>query len=129
MKEFALKRISPDLIEEDALEHAVTMSGGVFREMARLMQIAADNAIARGEGKIEKRDVEEAESEIRNNFRRMLKTENYDALKQIYDTRELRGSETCAELLHNLSILEYQNDENWCDVHPVVVPLIDGEET
>lgn len=129
MKEFIEKRMSLELIHEDALEYAISISGGVFREMARIMGMAADNAIARGEEKIEGIDVEEAESEIRNQFRRMLEAEDYGALKEIHKIRELKGSETCAKLLHNLSILEYRNNENWCDVHPIVVPLIEGETT
>jgi len=126
MREFVTKRMSPGLIEPDALEHAITISGGVFREMARIIRDAADNAIAIGKKKIEKTYVETDESEIRNEFRRMLRIGDYDELKEIYKTRELKVSKERAELLHNLSILEYQNKENWCDVHPAVVPLIKG---
>ena len=129
MREFVAKRMSLDLIDEDAVKHAITISGGLFREMARIIRDAADNAIARGEERIEKQDVEEAESEIRNEFRRMLETEDYEALEEIYKTRKLRGAEICAKLLHNLSILEYRNKENWCDIHPVIIPLIEGEKT
>jgi len=132
MKEFVEKRMSLELIEgnmdDGALGYAITISGGVFREMARIMGMAADNAIARGGEKIEKEDVEEAESEIRNEFRRMLKSEDYDSLKEIHKIRELKGSETCAHLLHNLSIMEYRNKENWCDVHPAIIPLIEEDD-
>ena len=127
MREFVKKRMSLDLIDEEALNYAIYVSGGVFREMARVISMAADNAIARGLEKIGKQDVEHAESEIRNEFRRMLETKDYEALAKIHKSRELRGSETCEKLLHNLSILEYRNEENWCDVHPAVVPLIAGE--
>jgi hypothetical protein len=127
MREFVKKRMSLDLIDEEALNYAIYISGGVFREMARVMSMAADNATARGAGKIGKQDVEDAESEIRNEFRRMLETEDYEALVKIHKSWELRGSEICGKLLHNLSILEYRNEENWCDVHPAVVPLIAGE--
>jgi len=129
MREFVKKRMSLDLIDEEALNYAIYVSGGVFREMALVMSMAADNAIARGLEKIGKQDVEHAESEIRNEFRRMLETEDYEALAKIHKSRELRGSETCEKLLHNLSILEYRNEENWCDVHPAVVPLIAGEQS
>lgn len=129
MREFVEKRMSLDLIEKDALEYAISISGGVFREIARIMGMAADSAIARGEERIEKEDVEEAESEIRNESRRMLRTKDYGILNTIHETRNLRGLETCDELLHNLSIMEYQNRENWCDVHPVIVPLIEGNES
>ena len=124
MRDFVLKRMSENLMDDDALGHAVSISGGVFREMARVIRIAASKAYARGEDKVEITDVKKAESQIRNEFRRMLETEDYDALKEIYEKQELRGSETCAKLLHSMSVLEYRNDENWCDVHPVVHPII-----
>ena len=127
MKEFALKRMSPDLIAENALDHAISISGGVFREMARIIGMATSNAFARGEEKIHKEDVERAGNSLRNEFKMMLRNEDYDELREIYETRKLKASETCVKLLHNLSILEYQNDERWCDVHPVIVPLITGK--
>jgi len=129
MRRFALKRMSPELIAEDALNYAVGLSGGVFREMARIIRTSVYSAYRRDAEKIEKEDMEEAESEIRNEFRRMLETEDYEALVEIYGSRKLRGSDVCAKLLHNLSILEYQNKENWCDVHPAVIPLIQEEQT
>lgn len=128
MREFVAKRMSLDLIDQDAMEHAITMSGGLFREMGRIVRSAADHAIGRGAEKIEKRDVAEAESEIRNEFRRMLEPEDYETLAKIHRDQELRGAEIFAKLLHNMSVLEYQNDENWCDVHPAIIPLIEREE-
>lgn len=124
MREFVQKRMSLDLIKGDALEYATAMSGGVFREMARLVRKSADNAVARDDDVIEISDVEDAINEIRNEFRRMLTTEDYKTLKEIYERRELIGSNICSPLLHNLSIIEYRNKHNWCDVHPAIIPLL-----
>jgi len=129
MNKFVQKRMSLDLIKEDALKHAIAMSGGVFREMARLIRKSADSAVARGDEVIEKSDVEDAENEIRNEFRRMLTTEDYKTLKEIYEWRELKGSDKCSPLLHNLSIIEYRNKHNWCDVHPAIIPLLEPQQT
>ncbi len=125
MKEFVQKRMSLDLIEEDALEYAIAMSGGVFREMARIIRKSADSAVARDDKVIEKSDVEDAESDIRNEFRRMLTTEDYMNLREICGKRELKGSDKCSPLLHNLSVIEYRNKHNWCDVHPAIIPLLE----
>lgn len=125
MKEFVKKRMSPDLIDKDALEHAITISGGLFREMTRLIGSAGDEAISRDDEKIRLDDVKLAESEIRNEFRRMLRAKDYNALKKIHESCDIEDAETCAELMHNLSVLEYQNDGNWCDVHPAIVSLIE----
>jgi len=124
MREFVYKRMNEELIELDALNLAIKMSGGVFREGARIMQIAADRAIEQERIHILKEDVERAEREIRSDFKRILKSEDYDTLKEIRKTNEIRGIEKIGALLHNLSVLEYENDENWCDIHPTLEELL-----
>jgi phenylpyruvate tautomerase PptA (4-oxalocrotonate tautomerase family) len=64
MRTFVYKRMKEELIEPEALDLAIKMSGGVFREGARIMQIAADSAIENERGRILKKDVERAEREI-----------------------------------------------------------------
>lgn len=145
MREFIEKRMSLDLIDENALEHAISISGGVFREMARIMEMAADSADERGAEKIERQDIEDAESEIGNEFRRMLEPEHYKVLRDIYETkrlevsdrilkeihetRDLNVSEIIAKLYHSLSILEYRNKKAWYDIHPVIIPLLEERRT
>lgn len=124
MRTFVYKRMKEELIELDALNLAIKMSGGVFREGARIMQIAADRAIEQERTRIIKEDVERAEREIRSDFKRILKSEDYDTLKEIRKTNEIRGIEKIGDLLHNLSVLEYENDENWCDIHPTLEALL-----
>jgi len=113
-----------DLIEPDALELAIKMGAGVFRETARIMQIAADSAIENDRDSIIKEDVERAEREIRSDFKRILKSEDYKTLKEICTDNEICGIERIGHLLHNLSVLEYMNDETWCDIHPTLEELL-----
>ncbi|VVB90190.1 AAA ATPase domain protein [uncultured archaeon] len=124
MSSFVFKRMKEKLIEPDALGHAIKMGAGVFRETARIMQISADNAIAKGRTRIIKEDVVRAESEIRSDFKRMLTSEDYDILKNVCKHNEMHGIEKIGHLLHNLSVLEYVNDETWCDIHPTLEKLI-----
>lgn len=124
MKSFIFKRMNEDLIETDALEHAIKMGAGVFRETARIMQIAADSAIENSRNSIIKKDVERAEREIRSDFKRILESKDYDTLKEICINNEICGIEKIGHLLHNLSILEYTNDETWCDIHPTLEELL-----
>ncbi|HUV02919.1 MAG TPA: hypothetical protein VMW67_05700 [Desulfobacteria bacterium] len=125
MRTFVYKRMSEKLIEPDALDLAIKMSGGVFREGARILQIAADSAIERERSRILKEDVERAEREIRSDFKRILKSDDYDTLDEICKNNEIRGIEKIGHLLHNLSVLEYMNDETWCDVHPTLEALLE----
>ena len=124
MKSFVSKRMREDLIEPDALEFAIKMGAGVFRETARIMQIAADSAIENDRDSIIKEDVERAEREIRSDFKRILKSEDYKTLKEICKNNEICGIERIGHLLHNLSVLEYMNDETWCDIHPTLEELL-----
>ena len=124
MRTFVYKRMKEELIEPEALDLAIKMSGGVFREGARIMQIAADTAIENERTCISKEDVERAEREIRSDFKRILKSDDYNALNEIYESNDIRGIEKIGHLLHNLSVLEYENEENWYDIHPTLEELL-----
>ena len=128
MRQFIFHRMKSDLIQQpDALDLAITMGAGVFRETARIMQIAADSAIENDRDQIIEEDVKRAEREIRSDFRRILKTEDYTTLKEICKDNEIKGIEKIGRLLHNLSVLEYMNDETWCDIHPTLVELVEND--
>jgi hypothetical protein len=124
MSSFIFKRMEEELIEPDALEHAIKMGAGVFRETARIMQIAADSAIEHERDKIRKEDAERAEREIRSDFKRILTSDDYTTLKEICINNEICGIDKIGHLLHNLSILEYMNGETWCDIHPTLEELL-----
>jgi hypothetical protein len=124
MRLFVSNRMKTELIEPDALNHAIKIGAGVFRESARVMQIAIDRAIEKGRKNIINEDVDWAESELRGDFKRQLTTDDYIILKEICDKNEMRGIERIENLLHNLSVLEYVNGEPWCDVHPVIEKLL-----
>ena len=124
MRTFVYRRMKKKLIEPEALDLAIKMSGGVFREGARIMQIAADSAIENERGRILKKDVERAEREIRSDFKRILESDDYNALNEISKSNDIRGIEKIGHLLHNLSVLEYENEENWYDIHPTLEELV-----
>jgi hypothetical protein len=127
MEQFIFNRMKADLIQPDALDLAITMGAGVFRETEHIMQIAADSAIENERDQIIKEDVKRAEREIRSDFKRILKTQDYTTLKEICQDNEIHGIEKIEDLLHNLSVLEYMNDETWCDIHPTLVELIEND--
>lgn len=124
MEEFVFKRMDKSLIEHEALDLVIKMSGGVFRECARIMQIAADNAIGKGRDHIIKDDVERAKREMIGDFKRFIKSEDYDLLNEIYKNNDTRKIDKIGHLLHNLSVLEYTNDETWYDINPVLEELV-----
>ncbi len=130
MREFVLKRMDDSLITPQALNAAIRLSGGIFREASYVMQTAIARAALRKADRVIPADVREAESRIRNSFRRILTADDRAVLHEVWQTCELRDPERLAPLLHLLAAIEYKNDENWCDVHPALGPLLaeEGDE-
>ena len=54
------------LISNDALNEAVRLSGGVFRELAYIMQKSIDRALAQGSKQVQKNHVTSAAGRIRS---------------------------------------------------------------
>ena len=124
MRRFAELRFDTDLIEPQALEDAITYSGGVFREMARIMRTAIGRARRRGSERVECLDIDWATTEIRNEYRRILDKNDLAFLKKVHEHNRLEYNDRLRPLLQLLAILEYRNGENWCDVHPVLRKLL-----
>ena len=54
----------------------------------------------------------------------MLTLAQREALKKVMETKAVDQTEEYRSLLHNLSILEYENGSLWYDVNPVVRDLL-----
>lgn len=124
LKNFIKSRMSLSLIEPQAIELAISYSGGVFREMARIMRTALGRARRRGAGQIEYSDVELAATEIRNEYRRILDKNDLTFLRKVHEHNRLEYNDRLRPLMQLLAVLEYRNGENWCDIHPVLRRLI-----
>lgn len=125
LRRFVQTRMDPILIDNDALEEAITSSGGVFREMARIMRTSVGRARRRRAPKVEGVDVDWATTEIRNEYRRILDKDDIELLKVVHQKNHLEYDDRLRPLLQLLAILEYRNGENWCDVHPVLRRLVE----
>ena len=112
------------LIQASALSQAITYSGGVFRELARIIRTAIGRARRRKAAQIEVDDIEWAATEIRNEYRRILDKEDIKLLKNVQDHKRLEYSDRLRPLLQLLALLEYRDEDNWCDVHPVLRKML-----
>ncbi len=92
MEGFICKRMDKSLIEDDALELAIQNSGGIIREIVRIMQESCIKALTRKRNKINRDIVEETVSGIRNDFGRMLSKRHYSALQKLR-TDKMAGNE------------------------------------
>jgi hypothetical protein len=131
LSQFVLRRMMDNLIIEEALAMVVNLSGGVFRELNRLLRASIDFALDADRDQINGDDVAQAAVEIRNTYRRVLTQEQMDVLQAIYDGKDRQDPEIMAPLLQMLAVLEYNGDGTWFDIHPVLLDLIQttGEES
>ena len=127
------KRVPAELIEAAALRELVLLSGGVLRELVRLAQeccreclLVLDMEPERGAVRIDHEIVQQAVRNLRIEFARPLGLTLLDVLKQTYENfdPEDANSEAFLELLHGLYVLEYENDELWYDLHPLIQDLM-----
>jgi hypothetical protein len=115
------------LIGSQALDYAVEMSGGVVRELVRIIHSAASRAVATNANSIQQPHVEQAVDKLRMEYSFSLTRQEYiDILRQVHETKLLRydREEPLLDLLHNLFILQYPNGPGWYGVNPIVHKLI-----
>ena len=113
------------LIEGEALDFAIEMSGGVLGQFVNIIRNSSIYALQDGDDCIKKRHIELYVHKERRSFDRFLSYGDIEFLKVIRDNKDARDGNTLLMLLHSLSILEYQNDNNWFDVNPIIVPLLE----
>ena len=124
LRKFVHMRMIADLIEAPALELAVTYSGGVFRELARIIRTSIGRARRRKSGQLDCDDVEWAATEIRNEYRRILDKEDIKLLKKVSENNHLEYNDRMRPLMQLLALLEYRDGENWCDIHPALRKML-----
>ncbi|MCP4415940.1 MAG: hypothetical protein GY805_04910 [Chloroflexi bacterium] len=124
LKMFVQQRMMGNLITEDAIELVATMSGGVFRELTRLIRYSIDYALDAGREEIVLADVSQAATEIRNTYWRVLTEEQLQILRQVQEGQDKHNPEKLAPLLQILAVLEYNGAGTWFDIHPVLNALL-----
>lgn len=125
LKEVVTRRVSARLFAGNALTEIVELSGGLIRDLVRLVADSALAALAARESEITSRVVKEVAASMANDFRRLLLPEHYAALRKARKTKQVTPDETIRQALENLSLLEYRNGTTWCDVHPLAWTLLD----
>ena len=130
------KRVDADLIEPETARKIVLKSGGVMRELVRLARECCIECLLVMENlpdqpiKINDEILTRALRTLRNDFARRLGETFYQLLLTVY--REFTppdgASENFLELLHGLYVLEYENDDLWYDLHPIVRDLLERKK-
>jgi hypothetical protein len=125
LKSVIEKRMLLDLIEKDALEYLIDVSGGVIGELIRFTKESCIIALASGKNKINKASVDEVVRNRRIAYQRQLTKKDYDILKDVHKKEGVSKDDTMLELLHSLALIEHIDGDRWYIVHPVIQPLLE----
>jgi energy-coupling factor transporter ATP-binding protein EcfA2 len=126
------KRIDSDLIEEETMYKMVLLSGGLLRELVRISRQCCEECLLALDDnpddnlKIDDEILARAVKTVRNSFARALGTNDFKILRDVYDKFMPPDTMEPAflNLLHTLCVLEYENDDLWYDLHPIIVDLL-----
>lgn len=131
--EVLTKRLPAERIEPETARQMVLKSGGVMRELVRIGRECCTECMVQMELEPDRTDLTindeiltVALRNLRNDFARQIGTNLFPVLVEVYKTlnNEDTDGDAFVKLLHGLMVLEYQNDDLWYDVHPIVVNLL-----
>jgi energy-coupling factor transporter ATP-binding protein EcfA2 len=123
--EARIDSIDPKIVMPEAVDRAITGSGGNIRELARLMQASVVKAYVRRGAFIEQQDVEVAIADQRESFRRAYDPRFLPVLKRVRDEYQLNESdEVVKQLLYGLWVIEYRNGIAWYSLPAPVEQLL-----
>lgn len=100
----------------EALKDLARLSGGVVRDLMRLVRHAADS----DNDKISREDIQYACDTLVREYDRLLRNEDIELLKQVREERRVQADEKFSRLLNLRLILEYQNGDRWATPHPAL---------
>ncbi|MBD2329814.1 P-loop NTPase fold protein [Alkalinema sp. FACHB-956] len=132
------RRLRTELIEPEVKRQIILKSGGVLRELIRLVDRCCDKCMQQLRSQIRREQLDRPSvvvnqqildqvlTDFQIEFAEPLGQVDFEALKQIYGDLKPRDTENqrFLDLLHGLYILEYRNAVLWYDLNPIVVDLL-----
>ncbi len=110
-----------------AMEHLALVSGGCVRDLIRMLRRAClDAIVTERSAPYEVDDLRGAEAEIRTMFQRQVHRHLRGRLGLLRGGDE-QMDEALAELITLAAVLEYNNDDTWYRLHPLVDHLVDAD--
>ena len=119
------KRLSVRVLPQPSAlaEEFVRRSGGSIRQLIRLLREAVQSAQARGLITLDGKALEDAARSIQQDYERMLELSDYELLARTHQDKRIQKDDATMQLLSNLAILEYNGEELWHEVNPLIEPI------
>jgi len=96
----------------------VEASGGVIRDLMRLLLFAAD--YTPDDGKIGEQAVREAIRKLTREYDRLIHRDDLPLLVEVARNRHVSMNKELARLMYNKLVLRYINGDDWLALHPAV---------
>ncbi len=128
LREIVYRRMDADLITSEALEMAITKTGGVLRDLLKVLTVASTAAINRGENRISGDAVRYSLNRLKTDYRNSVydpsgKIPTEDLYKKMVEIAKSPGPArmdgSLIHLLYIQAVVEY-NGKGWYDVHPLI---------
>lgn len=124
MAEVITRRMDEGLMNDAARKKITAASGGLTRTLIQLVQRAAVHAVGRGGKVIGREDAESAIDKERGDLIAMLAEADYAVLAARHADHRLSSDASVQNLLQSRALLEYGDGDPWCDVNPVILPVV-----
>ena len=122
LREILFRRVHPDLFEENVAEAAIEMTGGILRELIRVIRGCCVYCEEYGVSRITRNVLEFQKTKLKSEYYRILEHEDYKWLRRVKVTKS--RADVNMRHLESLCVLYYPNGKGWFDVHPVVSELL-----
>jgi len=123
LREIIYRRVHPSLFEAGVIETAIDMTGGILRELIRVVRGCCVYCHEYEIGKISNQIIQMQKSKLKSEYYRMLEHDDYQLLTKVSQTKS--RADVDMRHLESLCVLYYPNGKGWFDVHPVVGELLE----
>jgi hypothetical protein len=112
------KRVDVDQLFAPGVEDMlIETSGGHPRQLMMLVRYAIDFI---DEAPVTVDAIQKAKRKAINDYSRSIPEAHWDLLAVVGRDKIVKNDADHQLMLYNLSVLEYQNNDRWCDVNPIV---------
>jgi hypothetical protein len=126
LHEIIYRRIHPDLFAEGVVDAAIEMTGGILRELLRVIRGCCVYCEEYGLDKITFEVLDYQKNKLKSEYYRILEHDDYKWLRRVEKTKS--RADVNMRHLESLCVLYYSDSKGWFDVHPIVKELLEEWE-
>jgi hypothetical protein len=122
LREIIYRRVHPNLFDDNVVQTAIEMTGGILRELIRVIRGCSVYCEEYGVSQITHNVLQFQKNKLKSEYYRMLEHEDYKWLRRVKQTNS--RADVNMRHLESLCVLYYPNGKGWFDVHPIVTELL-----